>query len=129
MDKIVVSSTVRAKDDEFPMAGSKGPTAEELKVIEVEMKTGADSSATPQQPSSAADSGASPQQQHPSAEVAPQTEAPRQETGGANAEDGDASMGGAASAAAPERQQEVEPPAPVKRGRGRPRKVVDPAQV
>ena len=38
-------------------------------------------------------------------------------------------MGGAASAAAPERQQEVEPPAPVKRGCGRPRKVVDPAQI
>ena len=38
VDKIIVSTTVRTKDGEFPLAASKKPSDEELKAIEFELK-------------------------------------------------------------------------------------------
>jgi hypothetical protein len=38
IDKIIVSTTVRTKDEEFPLAASKKPSDDELKAIEFELK-------------------------------------------------------------------------------------------
>ena len=40
VSKLLVPTTVRVQDEEFSLAASKGPTDEELKTIEVEMRVG-----------------------------------------------------------------------------------------
>ena len=104
LDKVIVSATVRTKDDEFPLAGSKAPSAEELKVIEVELKT--------------ATSGAAEQ---PSTGGAPQSDPlPPEGAGGASAAN-DANMEEATSAAPDDAEPSV--------GSKRERPVVDPSVV